>query len=64
MIVLTRKPGQEIVIDGRIVVKVLASEGRVRIGIDAPRDVRVDRREVHDARLAEATVHTGVCDAR
>ena len=48
MLVLTRQVGQEIVIDGNIRVTVTAVNGnRVRIGIIAPPEVRVDRAEVH-----------------
>jgi carbon storage regulator len=48
MLVLTRKNGQEIVIDGRIRITVVAVKGdRVRIGVSAPPEVRVDRDEVH-----------------
>jgi carbon storage regulator len=48
MLVLTRKPGEVIVIDGGIRVTVVAVKGdRVRIGIAAPPEVRVDREEVH-----------------
>jgi carbon storage regulator len=51
MLVLTRRVGEEIVIDGNIRVIVLESQhGRIRIGIDAPDSVRVDRREVHTRR--------------
>lgn len=47
MLVLTRKAGQSIVIGDRIVVRVTAIEGgRCRIGIEAPRDVRI-RRDDH-----------------
>jgi sRNA-binding carbon storage regulator CsrA len=28
---------------------------KVRLGIDAPRSVRVDRKEIHDRRILEAT---------
>jgi carbon storage regulator len=49
MLVLTRRTGQTIVIDGGICVTVLATRGnRVRLGITAPSSVRVDRAEVHD----------------
>jgi carbon storage regulator len=50
MLVLTRKRGQAIVIDGgRVRVTILeARGGLVRLGIEAPRDVRVDRAELHD----------------
>ena len=51
MLVLARKPGQSIVIDGGIVVTVTEIRGdRVRLGIDAPRGVRVDREEVVERR--------------
>ncbi len=51
MLVLTRKIGEEIIIDGRIRVTVTAVKGdKVRIGISAPPDVRVDRAEVHQRR--------------
>ena len=48
MLVLTRKVGEEIVIGGDIRVVVTGVKGdRVRIGVVAPSDVRVDREEVH-----------------
>ena len=53
MLVLTRKVGEEIVIDGNIRITVTAiSDGRIKLGIAAPRHVRVDRSEVA-ARIAE-----------
>ena len=49
MLVLTRKTGEEIVIDGTIRITVVSVSGdRVKIGIQAPRGVRVDRKEVFD----------------
>lgn len=51
MLVLSRKVGEEIVIDGNIRVKVAAVKGdRVRIGVVAPSEVDVDRMEVHQRR--------------
>ena len=51
MLVLTRKVGEEIVIADNIRVKVVAVQGdRVRLGIEAPRSVTVDRLEVHQRR--------------
>ena len=48
MLVLTRKAGEEIVIQGNIRVTVVSvGPGRVRIGIVAPDDVTVDRGEIH-----------------
>lgn len=47
MLVLSRKEGDAIVIDGQIEVTVLRVEGnKVRIGITAPREVRVVRGEL------------------
>ena len=47
MLVLTRKVGEEIVIDGGIRVAVVLVRGnRVRIGIKAPTNVRIQRREL------------------
>lgn len=47
MLVLTRKPGEQIVIGGDIIVTVTAVAGdRVKIGITAPRDVHVVRGEL------------------
>ena len=47
MLVLTRKPGEKILIGDDIVVTVLDARGdSVRIGIDAPRGVKIQRDEV------------------
>jgi carbon storage regulator len=47
MLVLTRKNGQELVIDGHIRITVVSVGGdRVRIGVTAPPAVRIDREEV------------------
>jgi carbon storage regulator len=51
MLVLSRKAGDEIVIDGRIRVTITAVKGdRVKVGIAAPPEVTVDRAEVHEKR--------------
>ena len=48
MLVLTRKRAQSIMIGDDIEVSVLAISGeKVRIGIDAPRDIPVFRKEVY-----------------
>jgi len=47
MLVLTRKVDEEIIIDGRISVRLLDIQGgRVRIGITAPDDVSIRRAEL------------------
>jgi carbon storage regulator len=51
MLVLTRKVGETLVIEGGIRITVAAIPGgRVRLAIDAPSHVRVDREEVAKAR--------------
>ena len=53
MLVLARKIGEEIVIDGNIRIMVTAVRGgKVRLGIVAPASVPVDRKEVHERRAA------------
>ena len=49
MLILSRKAGETVVIDGRIRVKVVRMEGDVvRIGIEAPSSVSIHRQEVYD----------------
>lgn len=49
MLILSRKVGESIVIDGRIHVKVMRVEGEVvKIGIEAPAEVPVHRQEVYE----------------
>jgi carbon storage regulator len=62
MLVLTRKTGQQIVIDGNIRITVTScGDGRVRLGIEAPRDVRVDRGEIA-ARIAAEDAEVSALD--
>jgi carbon storage regulator len=55
MLVLSRKKGEEIIIGRDVVITVVdIQEDRVRIGISAPKEVPVHRREVFEAiRLEE-----------
>ena len=47
MLVLSRKVGDQIVIDGRIFVTVTAVDGgRIKLGVVAPTDIRIDRAEI------------------
>ncbi|HEY1531658.1 MAG TPA: carbon storage regulator [Galbitalea sp.] len=56
MLVLTRKRGERILIGDDIVVTVLEAKGdAIRIGVDAPAGVRIQRHEVIVA-LGEANV--------
>jgi carbon storage regulator len=48
MLVLTRRPGESIIIgDGIKLTVVNVGPGRVKIGIVAPPNVRIDREEIH-----------------
>ena len=56
MLVLTRKEDESIMIGHDIEVKVLdVKENQVKLGIVAPRDVAVHRREIYDAIMKENT---------
>jgi len=49
MLILSRKSGESVVIDGRIVVKIVRLDGDiVKVGIEAPADVPVHRQEVYE----------------
>ena len=49
MLILSRKTNESIVIDGRIIVKIVRVEGDVvKLGVEAPADVPVHRQEVYD----------------
>ena len=52
MLCLTRKPGERIVIECRgVLIKVVVVDidrNKTRLGVDAPRDVRIDRAEVYE----------------
>jgi carbon storage regulator len=52
MLVLSRRPGEKIVIAENIQVTVVSVQGdKVRLGISAPRSVTVDRQEIHERRV-------------
>ena len=55
MLVLSRRPNEEIIInDGKIrIVVVKISKDQVKLGIDAPKDVTVDRGEIHDIKIQQ-----------
>jgi len=52
MLVLTRKAGEVLVIGDNIYVTLVAIHGeKVRLGVVAPPEVKVDRQEIHERRL-------------
>ncbi len=56
MLVLTRKPGEGIIIGENITIKIIELKGgSIRIGIDAPRETKIYRQEVYD-RIREENI--------
>ncbi len=54
MLILTRKTGETITIGDHVQIQVLSVKGgQVRIGIDAPREVLVNREEVFECLSVE-----------
>ncbi len=54
MLVLSRKKNESIVIDDNIVITVVEVRGdKVRLGIEAPREIPIHRSEVHAAIQSE-----------
>lgn len=48
MLALTRKKDEAIIIDGRIKIQILdIQDGKVKLGIEAPREVSIHREEVY-----------------
>jgi carbon storage regulator len=57
MLVLMRRPGESIHIGPNIVVTLVALErNRARIGIEAPREVTIDREEIAEKKRLESFV--------
>jgi len=63
MLVLSRKKNESIVINNDITIVVVEIRGdKVRLGIEAPKEVPVHRREVYDAIKRNAAVQNGGTD--
>jgi len=63
MLVLTRKLGEVIRVGESVTVRVLEVKGnQVRLGVDAPADVRIYREEIYRAVRKENEEAAGVAD--
>lgn len=50
MLVLTRKLGEEIVVNNNITIKVVEIRGdKIKLGFEAPREVPIHRKEIQNA---------------
>lgn len=57
MLVLTRRIGEKVVIGSNVSVTVVSCAGnQVRLGIDAPEEIAVDREEVRERKCADVRV--------
>ena len=53
MLALTRRKGESIIIDGNIEVVIIGVQGeQVRLGIEAPKYITINRKEIHDQIMA------------
>jgi len=64
MLVLSRKPNESIVISDNVVVTVIEiRNGKVRLGISAPKEVSVHRQEVYDLIRSQAEAAAAAVDS-
>jgi carbon storage regulator len=60
MLILTRRVGEKLIIGDNVTVTVLGVKGaQVRVGINAPRDVSVNREEIYERILKERKMLNG-----
>lgn len=60
MLVLTRRLGEKIIIDGNIEIELLRVQGKnIRLGITAPRETSIRRGELEPTRPATIQSKTG-----
>ena len=55
MLMLERKPGEKIIIDGNIVITVQRWDEKyqcIYLGFEAPREITIDRMEIHHKRTS------------
>ena len=63
MLVLSRKTNESIVIDGKIFLNILRIEGdSVKVGVSAPKEVAVLRKEIYDEILESNKAASAVPD--
>ncbi len=56
MLILTRKIGESLIIDDRMTVTVMGMKGnQVRLGIDAPKNIRIYREEIFPRDASDKT---------
>jgi len=49
MLILNRKQGESLIIDDKIEIKILeVTEGKIKVGIEAPKNVKIFRKEVYE----------------
>lgn len=54
MLILSRKKDESLIINGNIEIKIISSEdGKVKLGIEAPKEVEIHRKEVFEKIQAE-----------
>ena len=57
MLILTRRVGETICIGDDVEVTIMdVNRSQVRVGVKAPRDVAVDRQEIHQRKRADGTL--------
>ena len=60
MLILTRRVGEKLIIGDNVTITVLGVKGaQVRVGINAPRDVTVNREEIYERILKERKMLNG-----
>lgn len=63
MLVLSRKVGEKVVINGNVTVEIVRIQGnRITIGIEAPSDVKILRGELAEPKAKTQTVEVVVQD--
>ena len=61
MLILSRRVGEKLIIGENVTVTILGVKGnQIRIGIDAPRDIAVNREEIYQRILKEQKALRGI----